>query len=240
MEPFELRAIDRRKLYVSIVDQLVEGIRSGVFPQGQALPPERALAERLSVSRSSLREAIRVLEHAGVLAVRTGSGTYVTQDGASSAAALRAHAASIGEYSPLDVVVARRSIEPVCAQLAAIHRQRRDLELMREKIDEHAELMAAGQDPEEADHAFHLAVAAASHNPVLAVLLEQIVGLMRQDIWRDLKHRTRDRPGRAKRYLEQHRAVLLAIEGYDAAGAAAAMREHLAAVENGLLAEVNE
>lgn len=240
MQPFELRAIDRRKLYVSIVDQLVEGIRSGVFPPGRALPPERALAEQLTVSRSSLREAIRVLEHAGVLDVRTGSGTYVTKDGTSSAAALRAHAASIGEHSPLDVIVARRSIEPVCAQLAAIHRQRRDLELMREKVHEHAEHMDSGHDPEAADHAFHLAVAAASHNPVLAVLVEQIVGLMRQDTWRNLKHRTRDRPGSAARYLEQHRAVLHAIEAYDAAGAAVAMREHLAAIESGLLAEVNE
>src|SRR5947208_5125263 len=129
MQPFELRAVDRQKLYASIVDQLVEGIRAGVFPPGRALPPERALAERLRVSRSSLREAIRVLEHAGVLDVRTGSGTYVSEYGASSAAALRAHAASIGEHSPLDVVVARRSVEPVCAELAAVNRQRRDVEV---------------------------------------------------------------------------------------------------------------
>jgi GntR family transcriptional repressor for pyruvate dehydrogenase complex len=239
MQPFEFRAVDRQKLYASIVDQIVEGIRAGLFPPGRALPPERMLAERLRVSRSSLREAIRVLEHAGVLDVRTGSGTYVSENGASSAAALRAHAASVGEHSPLDVVVARRSIEPVCAELAAIHRQQRDIDVMRENLRLHAERLAGNEDPEEVDHAFHLVVAATSHNPVLAVLLEHVVNIMRQGTWRDLKHRTWARPGRAEAYLEQHRKILVAVEGYDAAGARAAMHEHLEAVEKGLLAEVD-
>src|SRR5207247_233602 len=103
----------------------------------------------------------------GVLDVRMGSGTYVSENGASSAAALRAHAASIGEHSPLDVVVARRSIEPVCAELAAVHRHRRDVDVLRAKIREHAALMIAGEDPEAVDHEFHLGVAAACQNPVL-------------------------------------------------------------------------
>src|SRR5688572_31643065 len=119
---FEFSEVERTKLYTSIVDQIVEGVRAGAFRPGRALPAERVLAARFRVSRSSLREAIRVLEHAGVLDVRTGSGTYVSEAGVSKAAMLRAAAAVVGERSPLDVVTARRALEPVAAELAAIHR----------------------------------------------------------------------------------------------------------------------
>src|SRR5919201_302829 len=107
---FQFRTIDRTKLYASIVDQIVDGVRAGAFLPGRPLPAERALAAQLGVSRSSLREAIRVLEH-------------------------------------------------VCAEYAAVHRHRRDVESLRAKIHEHAELNARGEDPEEVDLAFHLGIA---------------------------------------------------------------------------------
>jgi GntR family transcriptional repressor for pyruvate dehydrogenase complex len=236
---FEIHAVDRRKLYAAIVDQIVEGVRAGAFPAGQALPSERELASRLSVGRSSLREAIRVLEHAGVLEVRTGIGTYVTEKGLSKASMLRVEAAVVGEQSPLDVIAARRALEPGCAELAAIHRRPADIEVLRANIREHATLEARGKSAEDVDMGFHLAVAAASNNPMLVTLVEQVVETMRQGTWRDLKGRTRSRDGSAERYLEQHRAVLVAIERCDAAGAAKAMREHLDLIERGLLAELS-
>src|SRR4051794_24436657 len=153
---FDLHAIDRSKLYASIVDQIVEGVRAGAFPPGKALPAERALASRMGVSRSSVREAIRVLEHAGVLDVRTGSGTYVSESGVTNAAMLRAQAAMAGEHSPLDVIAARRVLEPITAELAAVHRNKRDIDAMRENIRQHAEQLADGADPEEIDYAFHV------------------------------------------------------------------------------------
>jgi GntR family transcriptional repressor for pyruvate dehydrogenase complex len=235
---FEFSEVERTKLYTSIVDQIVEGVRAGAFRPGRALPAERVLAARFGVSRSSLREAIRVLEHAGVLDVRTGSGTYVSEAGVSKAAMLRAAAAVVGEQSPLDVVTARRALEPVAAELAAIHRHQRDVELLRATLHEHAELLADGQDPEAVDMSFHLAMAAASHNPVLLTLVERVVEIMREATWRELKKRARTRPGRAAHYLEQHRAILIAVERLDANGARRAMLEHLDAVEGALLAEV--
>jgi GntR family transcriptional repressor for pyruvate dehydrogenase complex len=235
---FELRTVDRTKLYTAIVDQIVEGVRSGAFPQGSALPAERVLAAQLGVSRSSVREAIRVLEHSGVLHVRVGSGTYVTDGSLSKAAMLRAHATLAGDQSPLDVVVARRALEPVCAELAAVNRNRRDIDTLRQTIHEHALHLERHGDPEEPDFAFHLSLAASSHNPVLLILVERLVEIMRQAVWRELKHRTRERAGRGERFLEQHRAILHAVERYDAPGAAGAMHAHLDAVEAGLLAEV--
>jgi GntR family transcriptional repressor for pyruvate dehydrogenase complex len=232
---FNLHAIDRSKLYTSIVDQIVEGVRTGAFPPGRALPAERALASRLGVSRSSVREAIRVLEHAGVLDVRTGSGTYVSESGVTNAAMLRAQAAIAGEHSPLDVIAARRVVEPVCAELAAVHRHQRDIDHLRENIRQHGELVAAHADPEQVDYAFHVAVAAASQNSVLLSLVQHLAEMMRQAMWHDLKHQTLDRPGRAQRYLDQHRGVLLQIERFDARAANQAMVDHLRNVEAGLL-----
>jgi GntR family transcriptional repressor for pyruvate dehydrogenase complex len=235
---FQLREIDRGKLYTSIVDQILEGIRTSAFPPGAALPPERILAERLGVSRSSVREAIRVLEHAGVLDVRTGSGTYVTQAALSEAMALRAHAALIGEHSPLDVMVARRALEPVCARLAAENRSRQDMRALRAGLKEQAAVINRDGDPTDLDLAFHLSIAAASHNPSLVMLIERLVAIMRKQVWRELKHLTLEETGIPQEFLAQHGRVLEFVESGNSEGAAQAMDDHLTAVEQRLLNQV--
>lgn len=230
----ELRAIDRRKLYSEIVEQILESIHSGGFACGARLPPERTLATTLGVGRSSLREALRVLEYAGVLDVRTGSGTYVSEDGVSLAATLRARAAAVGEQSPLDVVAARRALEPTCAALAAIHRNQADLNLLRATMDAASEQNRLGLDTDEADVAFHRGVAAASRNPVLLHLVEHTVGILRQQIWSELERRSQSRGGMAQ-FLEQHRPILVAIENSDPEAATQAMLDHIDSVEARLL-----
>ncbi len=237
---FQLQAIDRTPLYVAIVEQILTGIESGAFPPGAALPAERILASRLGVSRSSVREAIRVLEHTGALDVRTGSGTYVV-DGASGAVAiLRARAALSGEHSPLDVIAARKALEPTCAEVAAGQRHDADIEATGQILAEHAELARRGESTAEVDLGFHLAVAGATRNPVLLMLVERLVEIMRRRPWADLKHRTRAEPGSAERDVREHRAVLTAVAKGDAAKARRAMTKHLASVERDLLAEVEE
>jgi GntR family transcriptional repressor for pyruvate dehydrogenase complex len=235
-----LHTIDRQKLYKSIVDQIVDGVRTGAFPAGRPLPAERVLAVQLGVSRGLLREGIRVLEHAGILNVRPGSGTYVAEDGTSQVTMLRAEAAMLGQHSPLDIISARRAVEITCAELAAVHHTRRDIDTLRKSIVEQGELIARGEESDEVDWAFHLAVAEASQNPVLLALVERLVDIMRQPTWRNLKHQTRDRPGSAEEYLDQHRAILLAVERYDGPAAAAAMMTHLVAIEDGLLDVIRE
>lgn len=237
---FELKAVDKTKVYDSIVEQILAAIRSGAFPPGSVLPPERELAAQVGVSRGSVREAIRVLEYAGVLDVRTGSGTYVTEAGGSKSVALRAHAAVVGEESPLDVMIARRALEPVAAQYAALNRHPRDLIALRNSVAEQARLVKQGEDPSEPDLFFHIALAGASRNPVLRMLFERIAEIMQQETWVAMKHRSRDRPGRQELYLDEHRLILEKVQKQDGAGAADAMQRHLDSVEEGLIAEVEE
>jgi GntR family transcriptional regulator, transcriptional repressor for pyruvate dehydrogenase complex len=236
---FELRTVDRSKLSDGIVNQILDGIRNGAFLPGTVLPSERSLAERFGVSRGSVREAIRSLEYAGVLDVRTGSGTYVTESGVSKASELRARAALAGEHSPLDLVVARRAIEPLCAGLAAVNRSPADLDHLRRLIEVQGELLLRGEETAEVDLSFHVAVASACRNPVLVMLYERIAEIMRQDIWLDLRRRSRAIAGTPQAYLAQHRATLAAIERGDAEAASTAVEAHIDAVEQRLLAEVD-
>ena len=236
---FELREIGKSKLYTSIVDQILEGVRSSAFPPGTALPAERILAQRLGVSRGSVREAIRVLEHAGVLDVRSGSGTFVTSAALSQAAALRAHAALVGEESPLDIMVARRAIEPTAARLAAEHRDGQDVEALKTTIDEQARLVEAGNDPTAADLRFHRMLAHAGQNPVLAMLIDRIIDILGQNTWLALKNQTLINPGRPREYLEQHTQIANHVIAQNPTAAEAAMLRHLDSVESGLLAQLD-
>lgn len=240
MSTFELRAVDRNKIYTSIVEQLVDGIRTGAFPPGAALPPERILAQRLGVSRTSVREAIRVLEHAGVLDVRTGSGTYVTEGSLSSPVLLRMRAVLEGDQSPLDLLVARKALEPVCAEAAATNRTAHDLEALSNILDEQKSIVSAGGDPREIDVTFHLAVAEASHNAVLLLLMRELVTIMRQGTWQEFTNRSRARHGRTQRNLEDHRAILGHIEASNPQGAREAILNHLSDVEQTVLGQVPE
>lgn len=232
------REVPRSKVYTAIVEQILENIRLGTFPPGSALPSERLLAERLGVSRSSLREAVRVLEHAHVLDVRGGSGTYVTAEGVSKAAALRARAALAGERSPLDLVAVRKVIEPMCAELAATSHHAKDLKILRESLSSHEEMIREEADPAVADYSFHLAVAAASHNDVLADVEHYFVEVMQQRTWALLKGRSRSRGDAGTRFLEQHKGIYQAIRKREAGLARERMEEHMATIAAALLDEL--
>ena len=216
---FELQTIDRSKLYASIVDQIVEGIRAGAFPPSSALPSERHLSTLLGVSRGSVREAIRVLEHAGVLEVRTGSGTYVSDEGVSRAAALRATAALSGEHSPLDLLVGRRALEPLCAEAAAEHRSPSDMAELHRSVERHAALAKTGEDATEVDEAFHLTLAGAGHNPVLYLLVHRLTELRRESTWLELKNRSKSAE-KTEQFIAHHRQIVDAVEQRDGVRAA--------------------
>jgi GntR family transcriptional regulator, transcriptional repressor for pyruvate dehydrogenase complex len=233
----EFTTIARPKAYVTIVDQLVERIAEGALKAGDRLPPERELARVLGVSRATLKEAIRVMEHAGVVEVRPGSGTYVAGAVSDKGVLLRAQAETQGDYSPLDVIVARRSVEPTSAQLACIAGSPSDHEAIRIALEEQANITRDGADPMEADFQFHLAIASASKNAVLLRLTEQLIDFMRQPAWLRLKRAARETDDAAHQFLDEHVRVYEAIQQGDGHAAARAMSDHLLSIERGLRAK---
>src|SRR5512139_3532195 len=152
-----LQAVEPRRLYRQIADQIRTLIGKGEVALGARLPAERDLARQLGVSRPSLREALIALEVEGLLDVRVGSGIYVSRPGE------RERAAEIdGASGPFEVIRARWMIEGECAALAARRGTAAQLRAIRKA---HADLQREAKrdhNPLGADRAFHVAIAQAT------------------------------------------------------------------------------
>ncbi|NUR96147.1 MAG: FadR family transcriptional regulator [Kribbellaceae bacterium] len=163
-----MKKVERVSLVESVGTQLREEITAGRWAVGERIPSETELVEQLGVSRASVREAVRGLVHAGLLATRQGDGTYVTASDATDVAIRRRLVTADQD----DVLEVRRGLDVVAAGLAASRRTRADIRALTDALAARA---AAGEAGDEAafvtnDVEFHLCVARASHNPVLIEL----------------------------------------------------------------------
>ena len=231
----EFTAIRQPKPYQAIVEQVLNGINAGDLNPGSALPAARTLATQFGVPLGTVREALRVLEHAQVVEVRAGSGSYVTEAAQTKAAMIHAQAAAAGDHSPLDLVAARQLLEPGAARLAAEHHDSEDLAVLRRHLDEQRRLTLGGSDPADPDWRFHLSVANASRNSVVASLMEVIAQSMHERSWKELKARSRELEGSGNLFLDEHEAVFAAIEQRDGPGAERAMQHHICSIEGRLI-----
>src|SRR5262245_47526867 len=126
-----IQAVESRRLYRQIADQISALIDSGEYKRGARLPPERDLAKQLGVSRPSVREALIALEVEGYVEVRVGSGVYVTDNRRAGEAV-----ASLSEDSgPFELIRARWIIESECAALAAKHATKAQVRAIEEALD---------------------------------------------------------------------------------------------------------
>ncbi|MEE1754301.1 FadR/GntR family transcriptional regulator [Streptomyces sp. SP18CS02] len=151
-----LKAAGRTSLVDTVVDQLRAQLTDGEWAVGDRVPTEHELAEQLGVGRNTVREAVRVLVHAGLLESRQGDGTYVRST-ADPAAVLR----TVRAAGALDVLELRVALEAEAARLAAARRDTHDLLRLRAAL---ATLRAEGDRDADADLAFHRAVVEATHN----------------------------------------------------------------------------
>ena len=232
--PFPSR-VSRARLYEQVAAQITDWIAQQGLGAGDRLPAERELATRLGVSRATLSQALVALEVVGVVAVRHGDGTVVTEAGARRrtagtapdpaeeiSAAIRAHAARLP-----DVIDARDALETKLAALAAHRRTGADLV----RIDDALALMArdvdAGGRGVEGDEAFHGAVTVAAHSPLLEQMMRTISGLIAETRLESLSQ-----PGRPHASLAGHREIAEAVRAGDPAAAAGAMHEHVGLVSD--------
>lgn len=233
---FEPQPPERVRVSRSISDQIFAAVQAGTFVAGGSLPSERSLAERFGVSRSSVREAIRLLEQSGVVEVIIGSGTYVRNDAMTPGAALRVRSAIVGDESPLDIVIARQALEPTVAEYAALKRGDADLLCLEANLKQHEAALMRGEETLVVDREFHQMLSRATHNATLVMLMEHLVNSMSQRTWSTLKSLTHTVAGSGELALAQHRAVFEAVLAYDAETARSAMTRHLRTVEQALLA----
>ena len=218
--PFQ--SIEPRRLYRQIADQIRGLIRAGEFPSGSRLPPERSLAKQLGVSRPSVREALIALEVEGLVEVRIGSGIYVLATGGAG----DVHAANDAAAGPFELLRARYVIEGECAALAAKSARRAQVAAIEAALDEMDHERRDGRQPLASDRLFHLRIAEATGNGALVQVVKQLWEERAGPLYKQLEHHY-DSPELWTAALAEHRLVLKAIAGRDAAGARAAMQRHL-------------
>jgi GntR family transcriptional repressor for pyruvate dehydrogenase complex len=212
------------------IQKVKEMILSGELQPGAKLPRENELAERLGMSRSSLREAVRALAALNVIEVRQGNGTYVT----SLTPEVLLEVIGFGidlvtDPSLLAVFEVRRFLETAATAAAAISITDDELASLRECMNR----MAQAESVEElvrVDEEFHHIVASATRNSVLVALLANLSSrTLRARLWRGVMER-----GVVERTKQWHGAILEGLEARDPEVATAADLMHLAEGESWL------
>ena len=216
-----LQAVEPRRLYRQIADQIRTLIGNGEVARGARLPAERDLAKQLKVSRPSLREALIALEIEGLLDVRGGSGIYVRQPGA------RGNGAEIVDaHGPFEVIRARRLIEGECAALAAKNATPAQLRAMKKAQARMVEATRDNPNPLEADRAFHVRLAEAAGNSALVLVVETLWDQRVGPLYRALERKL-DAPALVAGTLAEHEAIVAAVAKGDARAARAAAQRHM-------------
>ena len=205
----------------SITSRLKRAIESGVYSDGDQLPPERQLAVAFGTARSTIRKALDQLEQKNLVVRRVGSGTFVSyqgpvQDAMSDVTDL---------ISPLQLIEARIAIEPSMSRLAALHASARDLDaiesiLLRIEVTTDQDLFT------KLDSEFHLALARCSRNPLLYRLYQHINTVRNHAQWEQMKQIILVNE-KISVYNQQHRAIFEALKMRDPATAADLISKHL-------------
>jgi len=227
-------SIKAQKLYTQIVEQFVEMIKRGEFEPGQKLPSERALSQKLNVSRTSLREALIALQMMGVVEIKPNQGTYITDKTVPPILKEVAYI-NLGE-SPFQILQARKVIEPNMAALAASQCDNESLchiesilTQIRNTVYDHTLDLAFYN---ELDCDFHITIAKATHNPILTGIGYVINNLMRQELWMTLiKNTSNATQAGQQEGFSGHEAVYSAILNQNPHAAKKAMKDHLDWVE---------
>lgn len=184
------RPVQSTKLVDDVVNQIQEKISTGIISPGDKLPPEPELMQLFNVGRSTIREAIRVLVHAGLLEKRQGFGTFLKSSPIiQEPLTHRLHRAEL-----IEVFEARKMIELEISRLAALRHDEKDISNMRNHLD--TRKMALEQNDRElyakADIEFHMAVAIASKNAVII------------DLYRTFSHILSDAMSKLSRNYSSH------------------------------------
>lgn len=216
-----------QKIYQVIFDSIRDSIINGELKAGQKLPPERVLAKRFQVSRTTIREALMVLEISGIIEIRSSEGSFIcpietrTLINDLSAAIIKAEDNMV--YEMLDV---RRLIESECAAQAAVRATSSDLARIRQHLDD----MANSKDDEEAglsaDLNFHYAVAQAANSSILFDLMKVLVNRMKGTIRATRSYRF-SQPNRFEETINEHKNIYIAISANNPDGARSHMAKHL-------------
>jgi GntR family transcriptional repressor for pyruvate dehydrogenase complex len=212
-------------------------IQSGELPPGSRLPPENRLAAQMGLSRSGVREAVKVLASARVLDVRRGDGTYVTSlapglllEGVGFAVEL------LQGDTLLEVMEVRRLLEPAATGLAALRITDDQLTRLADLLEEMQDTADDAEALMQADIAFHRLVISSTGNETMTSLLDGFSGrTVRARVWRGIVE-----DSVTQVTVDEHRAIYAALQARDPSLASAAALLHVNTSESWLRARLKD
>lgn len=214
--------IVRRPLYDQIVQHIEQQVMRNQLRPGDRLPPERDLSQRFRVSRTVVREAIKALHEKGLVGIRPGSGTYIVPVEGQAVLDSMTLYVKTQRVALHNLIEARKVLEPEIAALAAQRAQPEDLEKMQHLIEEMDEHIQSAEDFVSADVGFHLALAEATHNPVLPIFIQSISGGLREMQLEIFRVDSAPTSGQ-----KAHRRLCRFVERREATAARREMRRHI-------------
>lgn len=219
--------VRQQPIFKQIIDQIRKRIVDGVLKPGDILPPERQLSEMIGVSRHSLREALKVLEHLGVVTSRAGIGTILNN---AAQDALLEQFGKLIEFSPasflFELMELRQILEPSIAALAAARATEEDLAIMQQAMEDFRNEFAQGKVGSDADERLHVSLANATHNSTLVRLTNPIMVMLAE-----YREKTLQLEGRRIATYQEHERIFRAVKDRQPEEARTAMADHLIHVE---------
>lgn len=227
--------LDRRRAFETIVDQVRDAIFARRYRPGTRLPTERELASQFGVARHAVREAIRVLEHSGLVSVRHGGqgGTYVAAPGTDVDGRFLSAVMSARGFGVQDLFRAKLLFEPTVAEMAASRATDADVAALGAIVGQEAEALERSGDGYDQFADFHGRLAGVLGNPLLDEMVRALEAAAR------LLHRAAGPGPQVYRLAhEEHRAIWSAVRRRRPALAHRAMAVHLKAMETRYLRSI--
>lgn len=229
----ETLRVNRARLSEQVAEQIQNMIIQGRIKEGDRLPPERELAEQLSVSRTVIRESIKALQERGLVKVLTGNGTYATRlesENVSQSIGLFVRGKKHAFHDLLEI---RKMLEVEIAGLAAERATRENVIRLETNLNEMKRTLTEIRTPSiqleefvQADINFHQCLAEASKNSLLLVLLEPIT-----DLLLEFSREASSFPGAQQKAVAYHQMILECVCNHDSEKCRETMRNHISNTE---------
>lgn len=219
-----LEPLKKMRLYEGVATQIKGLIKTGELKVGDQLPSERELAERLNVSRTSIREALRAMEMVGYLESKVGGsgGTFVKEVEIEQIAEPLTITREDDRHLLLEVLEVRMILEEWIARIAAEKRDDADLQELEKSIGALQSDVDSGGLGVEADTAFHEALANAVHNEILVKIMDMLRYLAVK-----IRQETLVLPGTRTQTINDHKKIFEAVKNKDPAQAEKMMKKHI-------------
>lgn len=221
-----IRRVAPTRAHDQVVHQLRDLMERGALGPGDRLPPERELAVQFGVSRATVRQALSALQSAGLVESLVGKGTFARLDAASASVSGLVDALRLAQGTLGDQMEVRRLVEPEVARCAATRAQESDLDHLRQSLARQEACVRERRPFLDEDSAFHLAIAYATGNPLLAKMIEGI-----HELLRGTREQSLETAEGVRRSFEGHQRIAAALLSGDGQAAHEAMVDHLLDVE---------